>query len=85
MIFKVGDRVKIIEKGKDFGKVTTILKIHKGKAPYPIELDVNQGCYEYNYYHEILITHANIKNTKLARKMYPDHEIIDKDWICPRK
>ena len=28
---------------------------------------------------------AYIKNSKLARKLYPNHEIVDKNWIIPHE
>lgn len=79
--FKVGDKVLITENCDDHGEVVTVTEIGISGA-YDIKVEHNVGYYlQYEIFHSDNLKLYVIKNTALARKMYPNHKIIDEDWI----
>ena len=87
MRFKAGDRVRILDAG-DFdhlvGKVRTIVSI-SDLATFPYILDVPKNSVGGDLlFNDEELELARIKNTKIARKMYPHYE-ENGEWLIVKE
>ena len=79
-MFKVGD--KVVAKSDEVYRVTitgvvcTVTEV--GSHSMTVLCSSNNRKY---YVDMDYFKYCNVRNTKLARKMYPEHKILDKDWI----
>jgi hypothetical protein len=84
--FKVGDKVRVIEEGDDYGVISTVTYIYESgndeAIPYPICLNSND-VFQHECFNEEHLEYYKIKDTKLARKMYPNFTVLEEGWICP--
>jgi hypothetical protein len=84
MKFKIGDKIKVTDKHQFYGETGTIVSFYQ--KMYDVKMDnenlnnirgVNSDC----YFDDDNIQLFQIRNTKLARKIYPNHKVIDEEWL----
>lgn len=85
--FKVGDKVKVVSGHHIIGEICIVRDdkvsmVNCDELWYALDNSSVEDLV-YNVYSGDHLQLYKVRNTKLARKMYPNHKVIDEDWICP--